>query len=213
MGKEGNGAMSKELKEWIPYLAGIVSILFGVGLLWAPPPSLAGDPGAVGIALSFITGGFAALGVTVGASKLKKAAYAQGFAEGQLAATIDHLGGPGHPTVGHGHIHLPTKNKGDIVQQAATAVRNWANTPGNLILNERFTTVNAMEDPLAPASGGGRPKGSLVIVQVLVPQWAAHSQEAHDRIIEIMNKVATDASCEPFFQKNQVQHWCCWSDH
>lgn len=207
----------KDFKDWVPYLAGVASILFGVGLLWAPPPSLAADPGAVGIALSFITGGFAALGVTVGASKLKKAAHDQGFAEGQLFA-LGHGSGPEdgpphHPNVGHGQIHLPTKNKGDIVVEAAKAVREWARTPGNLTGNETFEVVMAMEDPLAPSTGGSRPKGSLVIVEVLVPQCGPHTPEAHDRIIEIMNTVASDPSCELFFHKNQAQHWCCWSDH
>jgi len=206
----------KDFKEWVPYLAGVASILFGVGLLWAPPPSLAADPGAVGIALSFITGGFAALGVTVGASKLKKAAYDQGLAEGRLLA-LGHSGGtdtgPGHPDCGHGHIHLPTKNKGDIVEAAAEAVRAWAQTPGNLVNGETFDSVNAMEDPFDPPSGNNRPKGSLVIVEVLMPTLPRHSQLAHDRLVVIMDSIKNDAACQSFWQKQQIQHWCCWSDH
>lgn len=202
--------MSNTVKEWIPYIAGVVSILFGVGLLWAPPSSLSADPGAVGIALSFITGGFAALGVAVVVPKLLQSARERGIMKGRFHSLRDGLP---HPDVGHGQIHLPTKNKGDIVVEAAKAVRKWAGTSGNLIGNEEFEVVSAMEDPLAPSTGGGRPKGSLVIVEVLVPQCGPHTPEAHDRIIEIMNMVASDAACEPFFHKNQAQHWCCWSDH
>ena len=207
--------MSKEQKELVPYVAGVVSIVFGVVLLWWPPASLAADPGAVGIALSFITGGFAAFGVTI-TVRLIERAREEGIKEGRfLALDLGHRGDPPHhhPNVGHGQIHLPTKNKGDVVVQAAKAVRDWASTPGNLVGAETFEVVMAMEDPLAPSTGGGRPKGSLVIVEVLVPQCGPHTPEAHDRIIELMNQVASDASCEPFFHKNQAQHWCCWSDH
>jgi hypothetical protein len=200
-------------KEWVPYFAGVASIVFGVVLLWAPPASLAADAGAVGIALSFITGGFAALGVTVTVRKLMEAAREQGFAQGRLFALLGTEGGPGHPNVGHGHIHLPTKNKGDIVEVAADAVRAWSRVPGNLINGETFDSVNAMEDPFDQPQGNNRPKGSLIIVQVLMPALGRHSQEAHDRILEIMDKIKNDATCQGYWQKQQVQHWCCWSDH
>ncbi len=212
VGKEGTGVMSKMVKEWIPYLAGVVSILFGVRLLWDPPQSLAADPGAVGIALSFITGGLAALGVTVIVPRLTQFARSLGFSEGRVSAILGGLGTP-HPDVGHGHIHLQTKNKGDIVETAADAVRTWSRVPGNLINNETFDSVNAMEDPFDPPSGRHRPKGSLVIVQVLMPTLERHSQDAHERIIQIMTALANDANCKQYWHANQVQHWCCWSDH
>ena len=203
-------------KEWVPYLAGVASIAFGGLLLWAPPASLAADAGAVGIALSFITGGFAALGVTVTVKKLMDAAHDQGFAQGRLRALL--LGSEGtnghtHPNVGHGHIHLPTKNKGDIVEVAADAVRAWSRVPGNLVDGETFDSVNAMEDPFDQPQGNNRPKGSLIIVEVLMPTLPRHSQQAHDRMIVLMDKIKNDANCQGYWQKQQIQHWCCWSDH
>ena len=202
-------------KDWVPYLAGVASILFGVVLLWAPPPLLASDAGAVGIALSFITGGFAALGVTVGVRKLMKAAREQGFAQGQLLALAPEGGPHDHPPYGHGHIHLTTKNKGNIVEVAADAVRAWSLVPGNLDASkfETFDSVNAMEDPFDPSTGKDRPKGSLVIVQALLPKTGRHSLEAHERMGEITTALANDPTCKQYWQPNQVVHWCCWSDH
>jgi hypothetical protein len=205
--------MSKTVKEWIPYLAGLGSIAFGAFLLWWPPQTLAADPGAVGIALAFITAGFAALGVTVTVSRALEIARAQGYAQGQLAATAGTLGGPGHPDCGHGHIHLHTKNKGDIVELAAKAARAWSLVPGHLVNNETFDSVNAMEDPFDQPSGPHRPKGSLVIVEVLMPTLPRHSEAAHLRLIDIMTALDNDTNCRQYLQPNKVQHWCCWSDH
>lgn len=47
-------------------LAGVLAILFGAALLWVPPAALAHDA-ALGLGVTFATGGFAALGVSIGA--------------------------------------------------------------------------------------------------------------------------------------------------
>lgn len=204
------------MKEQVPYLAAAASIALGMLLLWAPPPSLAADPGAVGIALSLITGGFAGLGVTVAIPAATKLAYRSGFSDGRAAyrfvRTFTGAGGPGHPDVGHGHIHLHTKNNVDV-ELAAQAVRAWGNANLDQALQEQFESVNAMEDPFPPAAGTKRPKGSVVIVEVLLPMTGRHSEAAHLRISQIAGAVENDAACQPYLQPNKVQHWCCWSDH
>lgn len=199
-------------KEQVAYAAGAASIALGVLLLWAPPPSLAADPGAVGIALSLITGGFAAFGVTVAIPAATRLAYRTGFSDGRVARLFGVVGGPGHPDVGHGHIHLHTKNNVDV-ELAAEAVRAWGNANLDAALLEEFDSVNAMEDPFPPAAGTKRPKGSLVIVEVLLPKTGRHSEAAHLRISEIAGAVENDAACRQYLQPNKVQHWCCWSDH
>ena len=207
--------MTQWLKDALAYLAAAASIFFGAILLWSPPAALSADPGAVGIALSFITGGFGALGVAITAAKVGRQLqheFERGVRQGRLLFSTAGGQGPGHPDCGHGHIHLETKNNVDV-QAAALAVRAWGNANLDTSKQELFESVNAMEDPLPPASGAKRPKGSLVIVEVLLQQTGRHSEAAHQRISDLATGIENDPSCSQFFQPNKVRHWCCWSDH
>lgn len=54
-----------DIQKVSAYVGAGIAILFGVALLWIPPANLAGQAGTVGAAFSFVTGGLAAVGVTV----------------------------------------------------------------------------------------------------------------------------------------------------
>lgn len=54
-----------DIKNIVAYVGSAIAIAFGVALLWIPPATLAGQAGTIGAAFSFVTGGLAALGVTV----------------------------------------------------------------------------------------------------------------------------------------------------
>lgn len=64
------------------YVGAAVAIAFGVALLWFPPTTLAGQAGTVGAAFAFVTGGLAAVGVTVTVPAIRTAARAEGEARG-----------------------------------------------------------------------------------------------------------------------------------
>lgn len=53
------------VKEIVAYVGSLIAIGFGVALLWFPPANLAAQAGTVGAAFAFVTGGLAAVGVTV----------------------------------------------------------------------------------------------------------------------------------------------------
>lgn len=65
-------------------IASIAAIVFGAALIWVPPAQLAGQTATVGIAFSFITGGFAGLGVSVTLPAVAENARRRGAAEGDL---------------------------------------------------------------------------------------------------------------------------------
>jgi len=64
------------------YVGAGVAIAFGVALLWLPPANLAGQAGTVGAAFAFVTGGLAAVGVTVTVPAIRTAARTEGEARG-----------------------------------------------------------------------------------------------------------------------------------
>lgn len=63
------------------YVGAIAAIGFGVALLWVPPAALAGQAGTVGAAFAFVTGGLAAVGVTVTVPAVRTEARRTALAE------------------------------------------------------------------------------------------------------------------------------------
>lgn len=70
------------VKEIASYVGAGIAIAFGIALLWAAPASLSGQAGTVGAAFAFVTGGLAAVGVTVTVPAIRTAARAEGEARG-----------------------------------------------------------------------------------------------------------------------------------
>lgn len=75
------------VKEVVSYVGAALAIGFGVALLWVPPTNLAGQAGTVGAAFAFVTGGLAAVGVTVTVPVVRAAALREGVQRGMAAPT------------------------------------------------------------------------------------------------------------------------------
>lgn len=65
------------------YSGALIAIGIGAAMLWFPPASLASEAATIGLAVGFITGGLAAVGVTVTVPTVR----AQAQREGALTAT------------------------------------------------------------------------------------------------------------------------------
>ena len=72
--------MGDTIKQLATYAGSVISIGLGVALIWAPPATIAGDGGTFLTAGAFITGGLAALGVTVTLPAVRAQARAEGEA-------------------------------------------------------------------------------------------------------------------------------------
>lgn len=69
------------------FIGATAAIAFGVALIWFPPANLAGQAGTVGAAFAFVTGGLAAVGVTVTVPVVRAAALREGVQRGMAAPT------------------------------------------------------------------------------------------------------------------------------
>ena len=76
------------------YIGAAVAIGFGVALLWIPPVGLAGQAGTVGAAFSFVTGGLAAVGISVTVPAVKAAAYRSAAKDAQYESQMAAAGVP-----------------------------------------------------------------------------------------------------------------------
>jgi hypothetical protein len=69
-----------DVKMVASFVGAAVAIGFGAALIWFPPPTLAGQAGTYGAAFSFVTGGLAAVGVTVTVPAVREAAKREALA-------------------------------------------------------------------------------------------------------------------------------------
>jgi hypothetical protein len=191
------------------YVGAAVSIGFGVALLWFPPTNIAGQPGTVGAAFAFVTGGLAALGVTVTIPKVFE------IARLEAATTTVHMsqhastaypGGttvPHPPTFGHGFLVLRVNggiNSPDV-NAALSQIAGQASPP---------TTVVAVSSLMASSANPGQPGDRVVVtVETNLP---GRSQNAHDAIVALGQKIAllTNGAGNVVF--GLENHWCCYSD-
>lgn len=113
----------------------------------------------------------------------------------------------------HGYIRLTLANQNGG-QAAIQAVRNWANTPGNLNPSESVDNVGWMEDPAGPPTNNGkRPLGDQVIVEVSVPGTKPADDVAHQRVQALIGFFENlKAGAVSHFQAGLSHHWCCYSD-
>lgn len=68
------------------YVGAAIAVGFGIALIWFPPISLAGQAATVGAGFAFVTGGLAAVGVTVTVPAITKTAHEQGRLAGHREA-------------------------------------------------------------------------------------------------------------------------------
>ena len=69
-------------KTGAAYVGALIAIGIGAALLWFPPAGLASQAATVGLAVGFITGGLAAVGVTVSVPAVRESAHREGVREG-----------------------------------------------------------------------------------------------------------------------------------
>jgi hypothetical protein len=77
MAKEGKQVDSKTIAA---YIGALIAIGIGAALLWFPPQGLASQAATVGLAVGFITGGLAAVGVTVSVPAVRESARREALA-------------------------------------------------------------------------------------------------------------------------------------
>lgn len=70
-----------DLKTIASYVGSALAIGFGVALIWFAPTELRGQAGTIGAGFSFVTGGLAALGVTVTVPAVREQARRAALAE------------------------------------------------------------------------------------------------------------------------------------
>lgn len=69
-----------DTKTIAAYIGALIAIGVGAALLWFPPANLAGQAATVGLAVGFITGGLAAVGVTVSVPAVRAQAKREALA-------------------------------------------------------------------------------------------------------------------------------------
>ncbi len=180
------------------YVGAAISIAFGVALLWFPPTNIAGQPGTVGAAFAFVTGGLAALGITITIPRLLEIARRGTPEPPPGISTMPHA-----PAFGHGFIVL--RVNGGItdpdLNTALTQIAGQASPP---------TTVVAKVSLMASSANPGQ-AGDRVVVTVTT-NLPGRSQNAHDAIVALGQKIAllTNGAGNVVF--GLENHWCCYSD-
>jgi len=114
----------------------------------------------------------------------------------------------------HGYVQLTLANKASG-QTAIQAIRNWANTPGNLNPGESVDNAGWMEDPNGqPDPQGKRPVGDQVFVEVSIAGYTTPiDQVAHQRVQALQTKFeGLKAGTVSHFRQGLSHHWCCYSD-
>lgn len=180
------------------YVGAGISIAFGVALLWFPPTNIAGQPGTVGAAFAFVTGGLAAFGITVTIPPILNMV--------RRAPTTRRLGGtpmPQPPVLGHGYLvfKINTGINDPDVDTALSKIPAEASPPDTTV-----THASRMADPGNPASPGDR------VVVTVETDHPGRSIVAHDRIVALGQKIALLTNGAGNVVWGLENHWCCYSD-
>ena len=69
------------MKEIAGYVGAAIALILGIVFLWWPPAVMAGQAGTVGTALTFISAGLGAVGVSVALPAAQRSGYREGYAD------------------------------------------------------------------------------------------------------------------------------------
>lgn len=114
----------------------------------------------------------------------------------------------------HGYVQLTLSNAARG-QAAIQAIRNWANTSGDLNPGESIDNAAWMEDPDGqPDNAGNRPFGDQIFVEVSLAGYNNPINEvAHARVEAIKAKMeGLKAGNISHFRQGLSHHWCCYGD-